>query len=497
MLFNSYEFIFTFLPIALVVYYALGRYHHESAILWLGLVSVFFYGYWSFYSLPVLGLSIVANYFLGNELQRRQEEVKKIILILSIALNLLALAYFKYVNFFIDNTNILLSNIGAEPWRALNVILPIGISFFTFTQIAYLLDIYLDRVKKVSFSNYMLFVTFFPHLIAGPIIHHKQVMPQFSNEGIFKVDLEKIAIGVIIFVIGMAKKLLIADPLGSYADQIFGGISGGSAPMLLESWLGSFAYTFQLYFDFSGYSDMAVGLSLLFGIILPFNFNSPFKARSIIDFWQRWHISLTKYIGDYLYTPITLFFMRLGQSRSEALELFISLVTPTILIFLILGIWHGANWTFVFFGGMHGVYVVVNHLWRRLPEQSFFKNFCILKIVLAWICTFLAVDIAFVMFRSTSISEAFIFYKGMMGFYGEGSLGSSPSILFFLAAGLLVSLVLPNTLSLMNSDSKEIFNYRPPSGRAAPAVFAVYIGLLAFLCLLSLNHPSTFLYFQF
>ncbi|WP_397601952.1 MBOAT family O-acyltransferase [Silvanigrella sp.] len=271
MLFNSYQFIFVFLPLVFAIYYLISSKSHFGALVWLSMASLFFYGYWSLYSLPILASSICVNYYFGLKLSDINLKYRKYLLISSISLNLILLGYFKYANFFIENTNEFLHIIKLEPFQILNVVLPIGISFFTFTQIAYLVDSYQGKVKEKSFQQYVLFVSFFPHLIAGPIIHHKQMMPQFSDAKNFKINTEKISIGIILFTIGLAKKLLLADPLGSYADILFNGVKSGMSPKFMISWVGSFAYSFQLYFDFSGYSDMAVGLALLFGIWLPFN----------------------------------------------------------------------------------------------------------------------------------------------------------------------------------------------------------------------------------
>ncbi len=416
MLFNSYQFIFVFLPLVFAIYYLISSKSHFGALVWLSMASLFFYGYWSLYSLPILASSICVNYYFGLKLSDINLKYRKYLLISSISLNLILLGYFKYANFFIENTNEFLHIIKLEPFQILNVVLPIGISFFTFTQIAYLVDSYQGKVKEKSFQQYVLFVSFFPHLIAGPIIHHKQMMPQFSDAKNFKINTEKISIGIILFTIGLAKKLLLADPLGSYADILFNGVKSGMSPKFMISWVGSFAYSFQLYFDFSGYSDMAVGLALLFGIWLPFNFNSPFKSTNIINFWQRWHISLTKYIGEYLHTPITLMMMRLSNGKSGIIDIICNLIFPTFLIFLILGFWHGPSWTYVLFGCMHGMYIVVNQLWKKAFPYKKSKSPMLFNIrsIFGWFVTFIAVNISFVMFRADSVSNAFQIYRVML-----------------------------------------------------------------------------------
>jgi alginate O-acetyltransferase complex protein AlgI len=513
MLFNSYAFIFLFMPITVVGYYLIANRSHSWAIFWLVLASIFFYGYWSLYSLPILSGSVCLNYWLGKKLVNREIKNRQFVLVAAIILNLACLGYFKYANFFVSNTNLLRSLMDLKPINTLDVVLPIGISFFTFTQIAFLIDSYQNKVNEQNFLKYILFVTFFPHLIAGPVIHHKQMMPQFSDINIFSMNAKNFFFGITIFVIGLAKKILLADPLGRYADLMYNGVSFGNHPQIMESWLGSLAYSFQLYFDFSGYSDMAVGLSLFFGIWLPFNFNSPFKATSIIDFWQRWHISLTKYIGEYLYTPITLKFMRLAQGKPKILEILYSLILPTCLIFLILGFWHGANWTYVVFGGMHGLYIVINHLWRKvfpMPNKKAIekKAYGEVKKISSWALTFLAVNFSFVMFRSDSISAAFAIYKSMFGIDGSPIQEFSGAFEFlqellmqvWLKAELIGLIVIGFLIvTLLPSSSELAFNQNSKKIRvlANGYIRAIFLSALFVMSLMHLSKNSSFLYFQF
>ena len=506
MLFNSSVFVFIFMPVVLAGYFLIARKSHQGALAWLAIGSIFFYAYWSIKALPILVISICINYWFGNLLTKQELKYRQSILILAITANLVALGYFKYVNFFIDNINDMRDLMQLDPLDSINIFLPIGISFFTFTQIAFLIDNYQGKVKERNFIQYTLFVSFFPHLLAGPLLHHRQMMPQFSTPENFVIQNEKIVTGLLIFTIGLAKKLLIADTLNSYVSTFYNSLAQGSEPNFFAAWTACLGYTFQLYFDFSGYSDMAVGAALLFGIWLPFNFNSPLRATSIIDFWQRWHITLTKYVGDYLYTPITLQFMRLGQNLTSTFGFIFSLVIPTLLIFLILGFWHGASWTYVVFGGMHGLYIVTNHLWRRafpvLSKQNG-KNqtFRALTLASAWMLTFLAVNIASVMFRSDSIPTAIIVYKGMLGFNGY-SLGNMPNIqawifslrvvLLTITSAFLMVLLMPNTISIA-SFSKKSF-----TGKRALAYVAAVILIGIIYALLQLNfYESPFLYFQF
>ena len=503
------------MPVVFAGFFLIARKSHDGAIAWLSLASIFFYAYWSPYALPIMMISICVNYWLGLHLSNPSVKYRQSLMVLAITLNLLALGYFKYANFFIANTNVLRSAMGMESLSPLSIILPIGISFFTFTQIAFLVDSYQDKVKERSFLQYVLFVSFFPHLLAGPVIHHKQMMPQFSDPKTFSFNYEKIKLGIIIFTIGLGKKILLADPLGGYADILFNGIKSGEIPHLMISWLGSLAYTLQIYFDFSGYSDMAVGLSLFFGIWLPFNFNSPLKATSMIDFWQRWHMSLTKYINEYLYTPIALKLMRIGIGKSSLIEAIYSLVIPTLAVMLIVGLWHGANWTFVIFGAMHGVFLVINHLWRK---RTFFvrpKNVKAskLSLLISWMLTFLSIMTAMVMFRSDSVTMAVEVYKGMLGINGiytnaeyappsflthliNGALEAHNEdiriLILLLFIGLALSLCFPNTSKILATKRSIITKIL-----VEKKVGAIFIAALFAICILQMNYVSPFLYFQF
>jgi alginate O-acetyltransferase complex protein AlgI len=494
------------MPVVFTGFFLLAKISQRVAIGWLAIASIFFYSYWSILALPILVISIVTNYWFGTLISKPNLKHRQSVLILAIVVNLYALGYYKYANFFIDNINELRMLMNLDPMDSVSVILPIGISFFTFTQIAFLIDSFYGDVKEPDFIQYTLFVSFFPHLLAGPLLHHRQMMPQFSIKENFVIQYEKIVIGLSIFAIGLAKKVLIADTLNGYVISFHDSLIQEDKPNFLASWLASIAYTFQLYFDFSGYSDMAVGAALLFGIWMPFNFNSPFRATSIIDFWQRWHVTLTKYIGDYLYTPITLKFMRLSQGLPSILETFFSLVVPTIVIFLILGFWHGANWTYVVFGGMHGSYIVINHLWRKafpLPNKKNKKiqRHKTIKMVIAWTLTFLAINAAFVMFRSDSVPTALVIYKGMLGSFGY-SLGNMPDIYSWIAglkitlsavvAAFLIIFFMPNTIRVASFSTRDFL-------QKSVAAYASIVILVAIIYALLQVHfyDSPFLYFQF
>jgi D-alanyl-lipoteichoic acid acyltransferase DltB (MBOAT superfamily) len=333
----------------------------------------------------------------------------------AIGLNLVLLGYFKYANFFADNLN----SFAGTALPIAQVVLPLGISFFTFTQIAFLVDTYQGKVKEFNIVHYTLFVTYFPHLIAGPVLHHKEMMPQFAKRDVCHINWDNVAVGLSIFVLGLAKKVLIADSLAEFATPIFSAVAAGGQPMLFEAWIGALAYTLQLYFDFSAYSDMAIGISLMFNVRLPMNFNSPYKATSIIDFWRRWHMTLSRFLRDYLYIP-------LGGSRHGKFRRYLNL----FITMLLGGLWHGAGWTFVIWGALHGIYLMVNHAWRGIKEKMGWRDGGRLSKLGAGALTFLAVVVGWVFFRADSFTSAMTMLHGMAGMNGvslptslEGKIG--------------------------------------------------------------------------
>lgn len=411
MLFNSYEFIFGFFPVVFVGFFLLARRSQSVAAGWLGIASLFFYGWWSIKALPLLLCSILVNYWFGKKLtpqletEINNEKNRKFTLYISLAANLALLGFFKYANFFIANFNVALGALQQQQINTLNIVLPIGISFFTFTQIAFLVDCWQGKVRERNFTHYLLFVSYFPHLIAGPVLHHSQMMPQFAKAETYRPNYDQIAIGIAIFTIGLAKKLLLADQLSEYADVLFNNASVGTIPMFFMSWFGVLAYTFQIYFDFSGYSDMAIGLSLFFGIYLPVNFNAPYKSTSMIDFWRRWHISLSMFLREYLYIP-------LGGNRLGKFRRYLNL----LITMLLGGLWHGASWTFVLWGAAHGGYLIINHAWRTFVGDKY--SYGVLGKTACWLITFLSVCFAWVLFRANSVTTALSIYKGMLGLNG-------------------------------------------------------------------------------
>lgn len=397
MLFNSYEFIFLFLPVTAIIFYLLNHMRLTlAANAWMLFASLFFYGWWDIKYIPLLLGSILFNYTIGNllvdyDMNRKNSVDKKSIFIFGIVVNLLLLGAFKYTDFVIGNVNTL----AGTNFTLLKIVLPLGISFFTITQIAFLVDCYEGLVKERKLLNYSLFVTFFPHLLAGPILHHKEMMPQFDRTRNKVINYRNLCIGSYIFFIGLFKKLIIAD---NFSKTVANGFDTAKSLNGIEGWVASLSYTMQIYYDFSGYSDMAVGVGLMFNIVLPWNFNSPYKAVNAIEFWQRWHMTLSHFITTYLYSPI------LRASRSIT---FSSSLVAIFVAMCISGIWHGAGWTFVIWGVLHGTGLVVNHYWRRKKLK--------MPRPLAWLITFLFINFTFVIFRAKGIPDAVKVLKSMVG----------------------------------------------------------------------------------
>ena len=513
MLFNSYSFIFAYLPTTLLVFFAIGRQSTRLASLWLTMASFVFYGWWNPRFIILLMLSIVFNFYIGKKLVELNLECqiykKNRVLSLGVTINLLLLVYYKYANFFISNLNDVLGT----GYSTAEIILPIGISFFTFTQIAFLVDASRGLVKEYDFVHYCLFVTYFPHLIAGPVLHHKEMMPQFADLKTYKLNFDNIAIGLSIFVIGLFKKLVLADNASTYATPVFEAAENGVDVTTLEAWGGALSYTLQLYFDFSGYTDMAIGSSRMFGVKLPINFFSPYKATNIIDFWRCWHISLSRFLRDYLY-------ITLGGNRRGKIRRYINLMLTMFLG----GLWHGANWTFVVWGCLHGFYLIINNFWQSfigwLGLDS--KKHSIIYRIFSRLITFVAVVFAWVYFRSNSILTANVVIKGMLGINGTLlpikwvedsdnfiirwflSQGFRPTITDTLFDGgselRLIVILLSICLFLPNTD--EVFSSNQAKGNVLwiwkPNKCWLFITIvMGFFAILSISDLSEFIYFQF
>src|SRR5882762_5895735 len=387
MLFNSHAFIFLFLPAVLAGYFALGRGSNLAPVIWLALASLAFYSFSNWQFVLLLLASIAFNYGTGYLLIERKLNARMRLagLTAGVTGDLLVLGTFKYAGFLAANLDALFS-----AGLAVNILLPVGISFYTFTQIAFLVDAYRGKVAGYALPHFALFVTYFPHLIAGPILHHRDIIPQFERSESKRPDPHLILCGLIIFAIGLFKKTCLADGIQPLVLQAF----GPNAPTFDQAWIGALAYTFQLYFDFSGYSDMAIGISLMFGIFLPLNFNSPYKATSIIDFWRRWHMTLSQFLRDYLYIP-------LGGNRHGSALRYVNLMITMALG----GLWHGAAWTFVVWGALHGAYLCINHAWSNYGP-TIGPRFTRVANAAGLILTFLAVVIAWVFFRAPDLPTA-------------------------------------------------------------------------------------------
>jgi len=499
MLFNSYIFIFLFLPITLLGFHVIGaRGHHRIAISWLVIASLFFYGWWNPAYLGLILISILFNYAIALSLE---ENPQKPMLAAGIIVNLGLLGYFKYANFFIDNLNNLLgSNLILE-----KIILPLAISFFTFQQITFLIDAYRGETREHNFLHYCLFVTFFPQLIAGPIVHHKEMLPQFAKDSLYRLKTDNMSIGLTIFFIGLFKKVVLADGIALHATPVFAAAEQGISVTFFEAWGGALAYTCQLYFDFCGYSEMALGAARMFGVILPLNFYSPYKANNIIEFWRRWHITLSRFLRDYLYIP-------LGGNRKGPKRRYVNLSITMLL------------------GGLHGLYLTVNHAWNAikkifLGDQPSRQS--LIGRATGRLITFTSVVIAWVIFRAESIDGATHMYKGMLGLNGfsfPGRLEPFATMLNqvfphtrIVAQGmgtfgnvydaaqlillLLIAVIAPNTIELMNRHNPAIGTDGFPINRRIEwrptLMWAILTATIAVFSLSSLTKVSEFLYFQF
>lgn len=471
MLFNSFIFILLFMPVTYFMWLFLNKYDNRFGKMVLICASVFFYAYWNVNYLWLLLLSVGFNYILHYQLCLRNGNVAaKLMVIAGIFVNLGVIGYYKYFNFFAEN----FAAAFGMSYESINLFLPLGISFFTFQQIACLVDTYKGEMEKVSFAEYILFVTFFPQLIAGPIVRAKDIIPQVIHLG-EKINVEDIKFGLCLFSFGLFKKVIIADYFSPVVGIVY---SQPKAANFFDALLGTLAYTLQIYFDFSGYSDMALGLGMLFGIRLPINFDSPYKSCSIIEFWRRWHITLSGFLRDYLYIP-------LGGSRNGELRKYCNL----LLTMLLGGLWHGAGWTFVFWGGIHGFYLVGNHFWRKHKYS--------LSVGKAWVLTFASVWFAWIFFRADSVGDVLYIFHALAGgngfSWGESLLAAENYKLVSISAKIICAIALcrylPNAFQLAGKLS------------LLPQVYYALVGglLLAYTMYVMTydNRVSEFLYFQF
>lgn len=501
-----------FLPITVAGYSLLIHFGWiRAAFVFLTLASLAFYGFWDVRFLPLLLGSLAFNYLASRIITRSEGRRRTTSLVAGLVFNLGLLIFFKYAMF----AQTVLHDLGGGGFGLTGIVLPIGLSFITFQKIAYLVDVYRRSPVQQDFLNFSLFVTFFPQLIAGPVVHHQEVMPQFSRPRMQSLSSD-LAVGITIFVFGLAKKVILADSLSLVAKPVFDLAAQGHVPSLLPAWTGLLAYTLQIYFDFSGYSDMAVGLAAMFGIRLPTNFAAPYRATSIIEFWSRWHITLSRFLRDYLYIP-------LGGNRAGDPRRYVNI----FLTMLLGGIWHGAGWTFVLWGAIHGALITINHVWRSVWRGP------PIPAAASWAMTFFAVALAWVPFRSNDLRTAWRMYAGLFGGAGQTDALSIPSVvdylwtvavygvgpsgtlnpvvmLVVLPLAALIALTLPNLPRIMGrawpglptAGYPELAMpaihrwFEPPRWKPA-MIWSVLVALIGSLCLLKLNDVSEFIYFQF
>ncbi|MFZ0611707.1 MAG: MBOAT family O-acyltransferase [Desulfobacterales bacterium] len=460
MLFNSQQFLLIFLPLTLLLYFALAK--RETPRIWLLIAaSAVFYAYWDYRFLPLLSASVAFNWFCSKFYGSRP---RRALIVAGLVVNLLIIGVFKYTNFILANLAET-AGVGFSPW---NIILPLGISFFTFQQISYLVDLKRGVAPPYPFHKYFLYITFFPQLIAGPIVRHDELIGQFSLDPLREGFYERLSQGFGLLFIGLFKKMILADTVAETASLLFNSAAAGKTLTLGASWVATAAYTLQIYYDFSGYSDMAIGLGLLFGLTIPVNFNAPYRAVSIRDFWRRWHITLSRFLRDYLYIPMG--GNRYGMPRQ---------VAALLATMLLGGLWHGAGWTFVIWGGVHGLALVVNHLWEK-------SGLCLPRPV-GWLATLIFVMLAWVIFRADSMETAVSVFRSMVGGHGM-SLdlpdGMTPLRIFYFA---LPAFIGPTSQRLVT----HWFRPRP--------IYAVAVACALFYLSLRAGdgNYSEFIYFQF
>ena len=475
MVFSSYVFTLAFLPAVLLAYYALS--HLKNGVwqrVFLIAASLFFYAYYNIKYLILILASIAVNYFLASRMQKAGGRARKVLLTAGVLFNIALIGYFKYYDFFVSNINAVFGS----SFALKHILLPLGISFFTFQQLSFLVSVYRGEEKVERLRDYCLFVTFFPQLVAGPIVLYSEMIPQFKDESRRFFNAENFAAGVWMFAVGLFKKAVLADTLAFFADNGF----GMAAPGLAAAWCTSLSYTLQIYFDFSGYSDMAVGLGRMFNIELPFNFLSPYRSESITEFWRRWHITLGRALSTYVYRP-------LGGNRRGLARTCLNL----FLTFLVSGLWHGAAWTFVLWGALHGLFAVAERLagdrLRRIPKPLRIGG------------TFLLVNALWVLFRAESFAQAAAVYRGMIAFGNLGLaqldtvVGQAAFLNFPLPVDLayffgLTALLL--VLVFRAKNSAELLARFRPSGKSLAAA-----ALLFCAALLCMTRESVFIYFNF
>jgi len=538
MLFNSYEFIFGFLPLTLAGFFLLGRVSRGWALSWTILASLFFYAWWRPINVLIIAPSIMVNFVLARALQHLGKSGRpaaaRAVLLLGIAFNVAFLGYFKYANFAVGAAN----DVFGTGYVLSRIVLPLGISFITFQKIAFLIDVHAGRVESFRLQDYCLFVLFFPQLIAGPIVHYREMMPQF-HRATCRLDQENVAVGLTLFMFGLFKKVYLADSLSPLVGGIYGHAAQGEAVSLLPAWMAAVGFTLQIYFDFSGYTDMALGIARFFGIRFPPNFNSPLKATSIIDFWLRWHMTLTRFLTAYIYNPLALALTRrraaqglpgLGPRRPTVGSFAVLLFLPTIITMLVSGVWHGAGYGFILWGLVHGLLLVINHGWRMGAPRAW-RDARIMGPV-GFLLTFVSVAAAMVLFRASTVPAAGRLLAGMLGRHGIalpgpyfdrlgplqswlsradtatalGDFSDFKMLTVWIVVGLGIALCLPNTLQVLSAYEPALgvrpesrgwwTKVRALSWQPSPA-WALLTSAIAAIGVLHLSGQSEFLYWQF
>ncbi len=538
MLFNSYAFVFGFLPIVLLGYALLAARAGTARwpLWWLVACSAVFYTIWNPINLLIIAPSLVVNYFLARALQHRvanhmqPDRTASAMLLAGIVFNLCFLGYFKYRNFFVDSIN----QVFLTQWPLLEILLPLGISFITFQKIAFLVDVRVGNVKQFELVDFLIFVAFFPQLIAGPIVHYREMVPQFQK-ATPQIELHNLCIGLCLFAMGLFKKAVLADGIAPHASSLFAMSDRGEPLGLFYAWLGALAFTLQVYFDFSGYSDMAIGLARMFGIRLPVNFDSPLKATSIIDFWNRWHMTLTRFLTAYIYAPIALHLTRKRMAQGKSMvavagsrpaAFFVLVATPTLVTMFLSGLWHGAGMTFVLYGLLHGSLLVVNHAWRQWRPRWNRQRYQRVMRPIGFVLTLACVVFAMALFKSQTVAGALHMMRAMLGLDGAvlpqavlGRLGAPGAWLqaagvsgdFYSGTGfvslvlwavvlLVAATTLPNSLELMARFNPALGKKASPVGPwsvSLNARWATVFGVTLLAGVMSLNQVSEFLYWQF
>ena len=544
MLFNSYEFIFAFLPATLVGFFALGVVSRTAALRWIILVSLVFYALWRPLNVLLIAPSILINFALARTLQRLADDGKRfraarLVLVLGIAFNIAFLGYFKYIDFGLSTIN----DIFGANLVLTHVILPLGISFITFQKIAFLIDVHAGRIRSFTLQDYCLFVLFFPQLIAGPIVHYREMMPQFHSASC-RFEKENFAVGLTLLSFGLFKKVVLADHVATVVTPIYNQAASGGGTSLLLAWAAAIGFTLQIYFDFSGYTDMALGAARFFGVRLPQNFNSPLQASNIIDFWLRWHMTLTRFLTAYIFNPLTLWLTRrrlakghrgLAGPNTTIGAFSYLLMFPVLVTMFVSGLWHGAGYGFVIWGLIHGFYLTINHAWRLIRPRLWPDRLSYERIMrpVGGILTFVAVAAAMVFFRSPTITSAADVLKGLIGQNGialpqaiydhlgpvaawlhrAGVASVAPELwsgqefgrmVMWIFASMFIALACPNTLQIL-ARYEPALGVKPSTtdfGRRiiewnASLPWAIAVSIVAACGILSLGGPSEFLYWQF